>query len=110
MTRRSRSARGAKQARASDVVAQRDQLGATEGELDEFFESAVMPVHFIAADGTILRANRAELEMLGYSRDEYVGTNIANYYVDPAVGTDILGRLTRGETIREVHTKLRCKD
>jgi hypothetical protein len=44
--------------------------------------------------------NQTELDLLGYAADEYIGHNIAEFHVDPAVIEDILRRLTNGETLR----------
>jgi PAS domain S-box-containing protein len=57
-----------------------------------------------------LWANRAELELLGYQRDEYVGRHISEFHADPAVCADILARLSRGETLRNYEARLRRKD
>ncbi|MEA3195632.1 MAG: hypothetical protein QOD26_3965 [Betaproteobacteria bacterium] len=81
-----------------------------EQELNDFFEHAAMPLHWVGPDGTILRANRAELELLGYGRDEYIGRNIADFHTDAAAIGDILRRLSAGETLREYPARLRCKD
>ena len=48
-----------------------------ETELRDFLENAVVGMHWVAADGTILWANKAELTLLGYKRDEYVGRHIS---------------------------------
>ena len=64
-----------------------------EQELADFFENATVGLHWVGPDGTILRANRAELEMLGYGREEYVGRHIAEFHADEAVICDILRRL-----------------
>src|SRR2546425_11733391 len=82
----------------------------SEQELSDFFDNAVIALHWVGPDGAILRANRAELELLGYSREEYVGHHIADFHVDPAVIEEILKRLTMGETLRNVPAALRCKD
>jgi PAS domain S-box-containing protein len=58
----------------------------------------------------IIRANRAELEMMGYSRDEYVGHHVADFYVDKAVIDDLLRRLVAGETTRQYLAQVRCKN
>ena len=55
-----------------------------ERELADFLENAVEGLHRVGADGTILWANRAELELLGYSEDEYVGHHFGEFYVDRA--------------------------
>ncbi len=57
-----------------------------------------------------MRANRAELDMLGYSREEYVGRPIADFHADEDVICDILKRLQAGEKLDEYPARLRCKD
>jgi PAS domain S-box-containing protein len=76
----------------------------------DFFDSAAVGFHLVSADGTILYANRAELEMLGYAREEYVGRNIREFHVDTPVIEDILRRLGRGETLRDYEARMRAKD
>ena len=76
----------------------------------DFFDNAAVPLHWVGPDGTILRANQAELDLLGYSRDEYVGRNIVEFHADPERIADILRRLTAGETLRDHPARLCCKD
>ena len=78
--------------------------------LHDFFENAAIGLHWVGADGTILRANRAELDMLGYTADEYIGRNVADFHADADVIADILRRLAKGETLRSYPARLRCKD
>lgn len=85
-------------------------LETLEQDLQDFFDNASMGLHWVAADGTILRANRAELELLGYKADEYVGRHIAEFHADEDVIADILQRLTRGETLYNYEARLKCKD
>ena len=78
-----------------------DELRRSEQELADFFENATVGLHWVGPDGTILRANRAELDLLGYSREEYVGRPIADFHADEDVICDILKRLAgRGEAAR----------
>ena len=79
-------------------------------DLEDFFENGSIPLHWVGADGRILRANRAELTLLGYAHDEYVGRHIADFHVDPEAIADILARLGRNEIIRDYEARLRCKD
>jgi PAS domain S-box-containing protein len=81
-----------------------------EAELADFFEHASTPLHWVTEDGTIVRANRAELDMLGYERDEYFGHRIAEFHVDRPVIDDILARLSAGQMIHQYPARLRCKD
>jgi hypothetical protein len=82
----------------------------SEQDLEDFFEHGSMPLHWIGANGTILRANRAELALLGYERDEYVGRHIADFHIDRSAIDDILARLARNEIVRDYEARLRCKD
>src|SRR5207245_698563 len=76
----------------------------------EFFENAAMGLHWIGPEGTILRANQAELDLLGYGREEYVGHHIAEFHVDPELITEILTRLGRGETVDAWEARMRARD
>jgi PAS domain S-box-containing protein len=85
-------------------------LRRSERELSEFFENAAVGLHWAGPDGTILRANRTELALLGYTAEEYVGRNIAEFHADPGVIADILRRLAAGEELRGCEARMRCKD
>ena len=85
-------------------------LRESEEQLSDFFENATVGLHWVGPDGTILRANQTELDLLGYSREEYVGQPIAKFHVDQEIIENILQRLTSGETIENEEAPLRCKD
>jgi len=78
--------------------------------LRDFVENAPEGLRRVGPDGIILWANRAELEMLGYARAEYVGHHIAEFHADAEVIEDLLARLVRGETLREREVRMVCKD
>jgi PAS domain S-box-containing protein len=88
----------------------RTALRRSEREFSDFVENAAEGLHRVGADGTILWANKAELQMLGYRWEEYVGRHIAEFHVDAPVIGDILCRLTGGETLYDQPARLRCKD
>jgi PAS domain S-box-containing protein len=85
-------------------------LRRSQTELTDFFENASVGLHWVSPDGTILRANQAELDLLGYTRDEYVGRNIIDFHVDREAIQDILERLRHGEVVRDYEARLHCKD
>jgi PAS domain S-box-containing protein len=89
---------------------QMEALSQRERELQDFFENAAVGLHLIDARGVILRANKTELALLGYSADEYVGRPIADFHVDQEVVADLLARLLSGETIDNCDARLRAKD
>lgn len=78
--------------------------------LRDFFENASVGLHSLSADGTILRVNRAELDLLGYSEDEYVGHNIAEFHADRDVIEDMLERLSAGHLVRDYRARMVAKD
>ena len=52
----------------------------TKQELSDFVENASVGMHWVGPEGEILWANSAELEMLGYAREEYIGRHIAEFH------------------------------
>ncbi len=87
-----------------------EELRDKQDELRDFFENGAVSLHLVSADGTILRANDAELALLGYDEAEYVGHDIREFHVDPEVIADILGCLGRGQDLDRYPARLRTKD
>src|SRR3984957_11697327 len=79
-------------------------------DLSDFIENASLALHRVGGDGRILWANQAELDLLGYEREEYIGRHIAEFHVDAPVIEDILQRLYRRETLCNYEARLRCKN
>lgn len=80
------------------------------GGATEFLEHAPVAIHSIDAAGTIVWANRAELDLLGYSAEEYIGQPLAAFHADTDVLADMLDRLGRGETLHDREVRLRARD
>ena len=87
-----------------------EMLRRSERELSDFFENAAIGLHWVGSDGKILRVNRAELQMLGYTREEYIGRPISEFYADKDVIENILTCLRSGEDIHDQEVRLRAKD
>jgi PAS domain S-box-containing protein len=90
--------------RAEEILRRREE------ELAEFLDAASLALHWVDQNGVILRTNNAELQLLGYEASEYVGRNIATFHVDPPPVAAILDALGRGENVRNLECRLRCKD
>src|SRR5437762_9419192 len=86
------------------------QARSSQRELEDFIEHTPVGIRWTGPDGTILRANQAELAMLGYRSEEYVGRNVAAFHVDPEAAADTLRRLRAGEPLANVETLLRRRD
>ena len=87
-----------------------EQLRRSQHDLADFVEHATIGMHWVGPDGRILWANAAELDLLGYAREEYVGRPIAEFHADPATIEDILRRLAAREELHDYEARLRCKD
>lgn len=85
-------------------------LRRSERDLADFFDNASVGLHWVGADGIIIKVNQTELDLLGYSREEYVGRHLAEFHVDQSAIRDILDRLAAGETLCEYPAKMVCKD
>jgi PAS domain S-box-containing protein len=96
-----------------DVTARKrneEALRHNEAELTDFFDNAAVCLHWIGPTGLVLRVNQSELDLLGYTREEYLGHHISEFHADQQVINDILARLHRGEEVREYEARMRCRD
>jgi two-component system, chemotaxis family, CheB/CheR fusion protein len=96
-----------------DVTARKEAeqaLRRREQELADFFENATVGLHLLSEDGIITRANPAEAELLGYPVEEYVGQSFLKIYENPEEANRLLQRLKAGEILKDVTSRLRCKD
>jgi len=82
----------------------------TEIILKDYFENAAIGIHWVDEDGTILWANPAELRMLGYPEEEYVGRNISEFHASPSAINEILHRLKCKESLKNYDADVVCKD
>jgi PAS domain S-box-containing protein len=96
--------------RQYETRAHLSQIERSERDLRDFFDNASVGLHWVGPDGVILRVNQTELDMLGYTREEYAGRHIAEFHVDADVIDDILRRLSAGETLHEYPARVRCKN
>ena len=98
---------------AQDITEQKlieEELRQKEQDLSDFIENAAMGLHWVGPDGIIVWANQTELDLLGYTREEYVGHHIAEFHADGEVIKDILHKLSNKETLHGYEARLKCKD
>ncbi|HEY2806134.1 MAG TPA: EAL domain-containing protein, partial [Gemmatimonadales bacterium] len=87
-----------------------DEARRSRRELEDFFEHATVGMHWVGPDGRIARANQAELEMLGYSAEEYVGRPFHEFHLDPEIADNAFRRVLAGETVMNLEARLRHKN
>jgi PAS domain S-box-containing protein len=87
-----------------------EALRRSQAELRDFVENSAVGLRWVGPDGVILWTNQAELNLLGYAREDYVGHPIAEFHTDQAALEAILERWRRNEQLTNYETRLRCKD
>jgi PAS domain S-box-containing protein len=85
------------------------RVSSTFEDLDNFLNHHSVNMHTVDGQGVITWANETELKSLGYSPDEYIGKFIGDFHLDSEVVGDILGRLTRFETVNTYPARLKKK-
>ncbi len=78
-------------------------------ELSDFIENATLPLHWVNGSGIVTWVNQAELDFLGYKREEFLGKHISNFHADQDVIEDILSRLINKETLINAPARLVCR-
>jgi len=81
-----------------------------EAELSDFLENALEGVQQVGPNQKIMWANRALLELLGYTAEEYLGHGLEEFHADREILDDFWERLMRKENIYNFPAKFRCKD
>jgi PAS domain S-box-containing protein len=79
-------------------------------ELSDFIENALEGLHQVGPEGKILWANPAQLKLLGFTADEYIGHHLAEFFVDRKRFDEFWDRLMRQETIYDFQAALRPCD
>lgn len=93
----------------SEMESANEELRVRIEELTDFIENASIPLHWVNGNGIIIWANQAELNLLGYTKEEYLHKHISNFHADQQVIEDILTRLMKKETLKNYPARLRCK-
>jgi len=81
-----------------------------ESELADILENAVEGVQQVGPDQTILWTNKALLNLLGYTPQEYIGHSLGAFHVHQHVFEEFWAKLMRREDIYDFPAELRCKD
>jgi len=82
----------------------------SDRDIADFFANANIGMHWVGPDGTILWANRYEMNLLGYSSEEYIGRHIADFHADKEKAATFLQRLHNNEIVDDEEVQLIRKD
>ena len=87
-----------------------DSLQRRESELADILENAIEGVQQVGPDQKILWTNKALLNLLGYTAEEYVGHRLGDFHCHHHVFETFWAKLMRQEEIYDYPAELRCKD
>lgn len=94
---------------ARDITDERrmiDRLARREHELQDLFDEASVGIVLTARDGTIIRANRAFLDLLDRPAAQVMGRALSEFHREPALMEAMLAQLAARQTLHNVSTKL----
>jgi PAS domain S-box-containing protein len=93
------------------VIDQSESNNTTESELIEFFENSPVALHWLNSRGVIVWANAAELRMLGYSAEQFLGHYLTEFCPeDEGLLQTILSHLRMGGSVSNETLRFRTKD
>eukprot|EP00284_Hemiselmis_tepida_P002703 CAMPEP_0174951288 /NCGR_PEP_ID=MMETSP1355-20121228/94772_1 /TAXON_ID=464990 /ORGANISM="Hemiselmis tepida, Strain CCMP443" /LENGTH=841 /DNA_ID=CAMNT_0016198939 /DNA_START=211 /DNA_END=2736 /DNA_ORIENTATION=+ len=94
--------------RMTTVVSEEKRAG--EKDLVDFLNKAPIAMHWLSGTGHVLWANETEMNVLGYTAEEYIGQPIMNFCPDEKeLVLEIFKTLGSGNTIKDVPVRFRTK-
>src|SRR5207253_5909563 len=102
--------RGESRMPPSEITADLSREHQFEQDLAEFLDNAPVGMLWLAEDGSILRANRFQLELLGCCHAELVGHHLARFCADREACDELLKCVRRGDELRSYAIRLRSSD
>ena len=96
-----------------DITAHKEieeEISHKNKDLEDFFENSAIGLHIVSGEGIIVRANKAELDLLGYSSRGICRPPHRRIPCRrPAIG-EILQNLSCGDKLERYPARLRAKD
>ena len=77
---------------------------------DKLLGASPIGIQILNKEGTILWANSAILNILGYEADEYIGQPMERFYKYETMVAGILVQLIHGESVKDFKTQFKAKD
>ena len=96
-----------------DVTARRkaqEALRESEEKYRALFEDSSDPIYITATEGKFLDVNQAMLDLFGYSREEMIGLNALEIYVNPDDRTRFRQVIEKEGFVRDYDMRFRKKD
>ena len=87
-----------------------DAMRRSEHNLASFFNQAPIGLVWLSADGTIVRTNQAQLDLLGCAAQDCLGHPFTEFCVDASQSGELLERLAAKKTVGNFRLALRGAD
>src|SRR4051812_34318814 len=94
----------------ADQEKQLQEMKSKLEKVTDFIENATVPLHWINDEGIVTWANQAELNLLGYTKEEYIGQSIIQFHKDKKGIEELLFRLKNNEIVNNHASQLITKD
>ena len=76
---------------------------------EDFINNSSIGIHAVSQEGIIVYANQCELEVLGYTEDEYCGHHVSEFQIDKSCLSDMMERLSRFEKLKNYPARVQGK-
>jgi PAS domain S-box-containing protein len=93
-----------------DRVSVDTALAVSQQGISDFMQNALIGIHWVDKDGMVVWANHAELEMLGYESEEYIGRSLHDFHVDQSAAGCAFGKLLNDEPVIGFEAQMIRKD
>ncbi len=86
------------------------ELSESEERYRALFEDSRDAIFVSSADGKVVDGNQAALDIFGFTREEAIGSDIGDMYVDPADRGRFREEVSQKGSVRDFEVKLRKRD
>jgi PAS domain S-box-containing protein len=87
-----------------------DAMRRSEHNLANFFNEAPIGLVWLSPNGTILRTNQAQLDLLGCAAQDCLGHAFSEFCLDASQAAGLLERLAAKKTVQNFRLDMRSKD
>ena len=77
---------------------------------ENFINNSSIGIHAVSPEGIIIYANTCELEVLGYTKSQYVGHHVSDFQIDESCLSDMMMRLGRLDKLKNYPARVQGKD
>ncbi len=78
--------------------------------LESFLENSPVGIHIVNDEGIILFANKAELDLFGYEKQDYIGQPVRKFYQEPDHIEQLWLKLRNDGSLINQSARIICKD